>query len=181
MKNKSIRRISAHLILDGLGNCFAKGILTVDPDGTILDIEDTKGALTESAEVEFFSGMIVPGFVNAHCHLELSHMHNAFPEGAGFIPFLRQVVTSRTTGQIEAAAETADLLMQKSGIVAVGDISNGTTAFEVKKYSKIYYHTFVEVLGFSPDSAEKAFQWATNCLAQAEALGLKASIVAHAP
>lgn len=178
-----MRRISAHLILDGRGNCYSKGILTIGPDGTILDIEDTGGVLRESAEIEFFSGAIVPGFVNAHCHLELSHMQNSFQSGTGFVPFLKQVVTERTADPdiILQAAEKADILMYRNGIVAVGDIANGTSAFEVKQNSKIDYLTFVEALGFSPGRAGKAFEWVKNCLAIAEIMGLKASAVPHSP
>ena len=178
-----MRRISAHLILDGRGNCYSKGILTIGQDGTILSIEDTGGALRESAEVEFFSGAIVPGFVNAHCHLELSHMQNSFQSGTGFVPFLKQVVTERTADPdiILQAAEKADLLMYRNGIIAVGDIANGTSAFEVKQNSKIDYLTFIEALGFSPDRAGKAFEWVKNCLAIAGSMGLKASAVPHAP
>jgi len=182
-KNQRTRKISAHLILDGRGKCYSKGILTLDQDGTILEIEDTQGALHESAEVEFFSGVIVPGFINAHCHLELSHMQDSFQQGTGFVPFLKQVVTQRASepGIILSAAEKADILMYKNGIVAVGDIANGIIAFEVKKGSKIDYFTFIEALGFSPVRAEKAFEWVKNCLATAENMGLKASIVPHAP
>ena len=178
-----MRKISAHLILDGLGKCYSKGIVTLDSDGTILSIEDTGGVLRESAEVEFFSGMLVPGFVNAHCHLELSHMLNAFPEAAGFVPFLKTVVESRASDpeSIAEAAEKADILMTKNGIVAVGDIANGSTAFEAKKNSRIYYFTFLETLGFNPERSGKAFDWAANCLKQAESMGLKGSIVPHAP
>ncbi len=178
-----MRRISAHLILDGRGNCYPKGILTLDADGTILDIQDTKGNLQESAEVEFFSGVIVPGFVNTHCHLELSHMQNTFRKGEGFVPFLKNVIETRADSpeKVVKAVERADLLMYKNGIVAVGDIGNGTSAFEVKSRSKIDYFTFVETLGFDPGRAEKAFEWAKQCMQDAERLGLKASIVPHAP
>ena len=178
-----MRKISAHLICDGRGNCYSKGILTIDRDGTILDIQDTKGILRESAEVEFFSGIIVPGFVNAHCHLELSHLEHIFPEGSGFVHFLKKVVENRSIDpdQIVKAAEKADWQMYKNGIVAVGDIANGITAFEVKRDSKIDYFTFVELLGFASERAERAFDWAKSCATKAENLGLKASIVPHAP
>ncbi len=178
-----MRKISAHLILDGRGNCYPKGILTIDGDGTIVDIEDTKGVLKESPEVEFYSGMLVPGFVNAHCHLELSHLQHTFAERSGFVPFLKQVVENRAveSSVILKAAERADLLMHNGGIVAVGDIANGISTFEVKKDSKIYYYTFVEGLGFAPSRAVKAFEWAKYCVETAESLGLRAAIVPHAP
>jgi len=43
------------------------------------------------------------------------------------------------------------------------------------------YHTFIEALGFSPERAEKAFDWTRYCFDQAHSLGLRASIVPHAP
>ena len=178
-----MRKISAHFILDGLGRCYSKGILTIDAEGKILEIQDTGGNLDEAAGIEFYSGMIVPGFVNAHCHLELSHLQNIFKEGAGFMPFLSQVVKSSDNEpeRIVKAAEIADLLMYKNGIIAVGDISNGDSVFNVKKSSKIDYYTFIETLGISPSRAEKSFGWAKTCLNKAELLGLKAGISPHAP
>jgi cytosine/adenosine deaminase-related metal-dependent hydrolase len=178
-----MRRISAHLILDGLGNCYSKGILTLDTDGTIIDIQDTHGMLNESSEVEFYSGMIVPGFVNAHCHLELSHMQNFFAEGTGLVPFIKQVTDSRNfePDKIVSAAERADLLMYRDGIVAVGDIANGPSVFKVKSCSKISYFTFIEALGFDPQRGIPAFSRVKDCLEMAKDQGLMASIVPHAP
>ncbi len=178
-----MRKISAHLILDGRGNSFTKGILSIDATGTIIDIQETNGDFHESAEVEFYSGILVPGFVNSHCHLELSHLQDATTEGTGFVNFIRQVTRNRNSPSeiIELAAEKADVLMQKNGIVAVGDVANGTSAFETKKISKIDYHTFVEVLGFVPAGAAKAMEVARGCVREADRLGLRASIVPHAP
>ena len=60
-----MRKISAHLILDGRGNCFSKGILTIDSDGTILDIKDTCGNLQEEAGIELtIAEPIHPKFVS---------------------------------------------------------------------------------------------------------------------
>jgi cytosine/adenosine deaminase-related metal-dependent hydrolase len=178
-----MRKISAHFILDGRGKSYNKGILTVDENGTIVDIHDTHGILNESAGVEFFSGILVPGFVNAHCHLELSHMKSRFDEGEGFVAFIKQVTQSRNNdpAKILLAAQNADLQMYKNGIVAVGDISNESSVFEVKYSSKINYYTFIEALGVVPDRAEMAFDHAKSALKAAEQMGLKAGIVPHAP
>ncbi len=178
-----MRKLAAHYIISGTGQVLNKGIITVDRDGTILEVVDTNGELDESASVEFFSGVLVPGFVNAHCHLELSHLHGVFPEKAGLPEFLKNVVNHRgeSIATTTDAARKADLLMWKNGIVAVGDISNGPASFAIKKESKIFYHTFVEALGFSPQRAEKAFVWAESCLKEARTNGLSASIVPHSP
>jgi aminodeoxyfutalosine deaminase len=178
-----MRKLSAHFIFSGTGQVLEKGIVTVGNDGTILEITDTKGNLEEKANVEFFSGVLVPGFINAHCHLELSHLHGAFPEKAGLPEFLKNIVSQRSveSDTVVKAAHKADVLMWKNGIVAVGDISNGTDSFRIKADSKIFYHTFIEALGFSPTRAERAFDWAEFCLEEARLLGLSASIVPHSP
>jgi len=178
-----MRKISAHFILDGKGKCYSKGILTLDEKGTILDIEDTHGNLQESARTEFYNGLIVPGFVNAHCHLELSHMYHTFKEHTGLVPFLKSVVENREDepDKIIASAKKADLMMSENGIIAVGDIANGPVAFELKVNSGIFYLTFVEALGFSPSSAEKAFEWANSSADRGRELGISVSIVPHSP
>jgi cytosine/adenosine deaminase-related metal-dependent hydrolase len=78
-------------------------------------------------------------------------------------------------------ARKADSELWKNGVVAVGDISNTDTTFQLKSESKIAYHTFIETLGFSPQRAERAFGWAKHCFDEVQSLGLSASIVPHSP
>ena len=178
-----MRKISAHYIFTGTGVVLKRGIITLNDEGVVTDITDTKGQLEEQANVEFYSGVIVPGFVNAHCHLELSHLHTVFPEKTGLPGFLKNVVANRNHEEslVLEAASKADFELWHNGVVAVGDISNTHTTFELKSKSKLKYHTFIEVLGFSPQRAEKAFEWAEICLSEARTLGIPASIVPHAP
>ena len=178
-----MRKLSAHYIFTGTGTVLIKGIITLSDDGTVIDIIDTKGELDEMANVEFYSGVIIPGFVNAHCHLELSHLRNVFPEKTGLPGFLKNVVEHRHVedDKVIDEARKADFEMWKNGIVAVGDVSNTDTTFHLKSKSRIAYHTFIETLGFSPQRAEKAFGWAKHCFEEAQSLGLSASVVPHAP
>ena len=178
-----MRKLSAHYIFTGTGTVLIKGIITLSDDGTVIDIIDTKGELDEMANVEFYSGVIIPGFVNAHCHLELSHLRNVFPEKTGLPGFLKNVVEHRhlEDDKVIYEARKADFEMWKNGIVAVGDVSNTDTTFHLKSKSRIAYHTFIETLGFSPQRAEKAFGWAKHCFEEAQSLGLSASVVPHAP
>ena len=69
-----MRKLSAQYIFTNTGAPLKRGIITVDDDGFIIDVEDTNGFLTEKSSVEFYNGVITPGFVNCHCHLELSHL-----------------------------------------------------------------------------------------------------------
>jgi len=178
-----MRKLSAHYIITGNGAVLIKGIVILSDDGTIIDIIDTKGELDEMANVEFYSGVLIPGFVNAHCHLELSHLRNVFTEKTGLPGFLNNVLEHRNLeeARVIEAAQKADFEMFKNGVVAVGDISNNATTFQLKSKSRIAYHTFIEALGFSPLRAERAFAWTQNCFDEARLLGLSASVVPHAP
>ena len=178
-----MRKLSAHYIITGTGAVLVKGIINLSDDGTVIDVIDTQGELDEMANVEFYSGVLIPGFVNAHCHLELSHLRTIFPEKTGLPGFLKNVIDHRNHEEdsVIGEARKADFEMLKNGIVAVGDISNTCTTFKLKSESKIRYHTFIEALGFSPLRAEKAFAWAQYCFDEGKYLGLRVSVVPHAP
>ena len=51
-------------------------VLITDDTGKIVDTVNTEGA---GDEVKKFKGIISPGFINSHCHLELSHLKNVIP------------------------------------------------------------------------------------------------------
>lgn len=156
------------------------GIVTVDDFGKIISITDDKAAPSQTP-IETVSGIIVPGFINTHCHTELSHMKDQIAPGNGLISFIKDVLSSRTAEQSEilAAAQAADQEMYDNGIVAVGDISNNSITASIKEKSKLYYHTFVEILGFLPANAEDLFN---KALATAEEFKPQStSITAHAP
>ena len=69
-----MRRFAANYIFPIDKPPLKNGIVELDDDERIIRIIDTRGDLRESRNLEFYNGVIVPGFVNAHCHLELSHM-----------------------------------------------------------------------------------------------------------
>ena len=100
-----------------------------------------------------------PSFVNAHCHLELSHLKDLLPKKTGLPDFISKVPEKRNVemSDIKKAMKEADTLMQKNGIIAVGDISNTNHSFVIKEESEIAYHTFVEILSLDKDKAEVVF------------------------
>ncbi len=130
----------------------APTVLITDGSGVIIDLVNNEEA---GDGIEEFKGIISPGFVNAHCHLELSHLKGRIPENTGIVEFVQQVMNNRSKGneqQLEAM-EQADSKMYHSGIVAVGDICNSTDSIAVKKSSKILWHNFIEVSGFVGEAA----------------------------
>ncbi|TWR30501.1 amidohydrolase family protein [Mucilaginibacter pallidiroseus] len=158
------------------------GIVTVDDAGKILSVTDDKTTLPADTEIETLSGVITPGFINTHCHTELSHLEGQIAPGNSLIPFIQDILGFRGKFEdaiIKEAAERADKQMRDNGIVAVGDISNTSFTANLKAASNLYYHTFVEILGFVPSGAEAAFQGALATLEKFKPQS--ASITAHAP
>ncbi|VAW17211.1 amidohydrolase [hydrothermal vent metagenome] len=178
-----MRKIAASYIFPVHRPPIKNGIIVLDDDGTILDLVDTKGELAEQANLEYYNGILAPGFINAHCHLELSHLYKKIPEHLGLPGFigainkLRNTVSVNGSGAIRHAAQE----MYRQGIIAVGDVSNSFVSTTVKKNSNILYHTFVEAFGFSPERAEKAFLTAEGIYKQLKMNRLRASISPHSP
>lgn len=179
-----MRKISANYIFPGTSPPLKNGIIILDDLGEIVEVQDTGGELREVARLEFYNGIIVPGFVNAHCHLELSHLKNHIPKHTGLADFIWRVRKHRddSAQNILIAMKQGEEEMMQNGIVAVGDISNTTDSFSVKSARNIYYHTFIEVFGLEPGNAGEIITKAKNLAGalQKEVL-FSFSIVPHAP
>ena len=176
-------KYAAHLVCPVSSPPIPYGIVETDPQGTILRVRETGGKPVEEAGLEFYPGLLVPGFVNAHCHLELSHLQGYIPPGGGLAGFLTSISTGRFSPEetILAAASQADRIMHFAGISAVGDISNTSITLEIKKKSPILYHTFAEVMGLSPDVATARFEVGREVVRLFREAGLRATMTPHAP
>ena len=160
---------------------LAKGkILITDETGKFQDIVDEKNV---SEDIEVFKGIICPGFINAHCHLELSHLKDIIPEKTGLIDFVFEVVSKRyfEDNQILHAIAVAEKEMIRNGIVAVGDICNYSNTLSQKIKLNLRYYNFIEISGWLPEIAEARFEKRMLSLKQFEMNNLSASIVPHAP
>ncbi len=177
-----MRKISADYLFPVTSKPIKNGVLTIDDDGKIISI-DTREHHKKS-DLEIHKGVIVPGFVNTHCHLELSHMKGVAPTGTGLLPFLKTVVSFRDVEEsdIMKAIEKADREMYDNGIVAVGDISNKLDTKATKEKSPIRYYTFVEMFDFMQDEADFFYQQYKEVYnGQSDKSGNKKSAVPHAP
>jgi len=139
-------------------------VLITDQEGKIEAIVPAPDA---GDDVQNFTGILSPGFINCHCHLELSHLKNVIPPGTGLIEFLCSVVTKRNfdPGVIQHEIVKAEREMYDNGIVAVGDIGNTADTAEVKSKSKIYWQNFVEVVSFTDEKAEENVHYYKSVLA----------------
>jgi cytosine/adenosine deaminase-related metal-dependent hydrolase len=157
------------------------GVLSLDQNGIITGVFSAAEAKDLQHRVQKYEGILVPGFINTHCHLELSHLKGKIAEHTGLPGFVQQVISQRAASEEEicGAMLEADAEMYQNGIVAVGDISNQLISKDIKLNSKIYYHTFVEAMGFNPLRAQEII---VNAQKVRDAFSpLKASIVPHAP
>ena len=177
-----VRKIAATYIFPGNRPPIKNGILICKTDGTIVDIIDNHGELTEESGMEFYSGILTPGFVNAHCHLEFSYLQGKIAEHGGLGDFIGQInrLRNEEKEQVEKSIQVNDRKMWAAGIAAVGDVSNSTLTLETKQKSRIFYHTFVESFGFHPSRANKSFQTAQAVFTAFTEKKLSASIVPHA-
>ncbi|HRI00859.1 MAG TPA: amidohydrolase family protein [Saprospiraceae bacterium] len=145
-----MRKLTADVLFHN--GCFRRNLgLVIDRESKILEVNEVNDA--NRWEYEFFPGILSPGFVNCHCHLELSHLRSKFDTGTGLIHFLHSVVSQREIEQevIDAAILEADRQMWSSGIQAVGDICNKLDTLSVKLKSKISYYSFIESFDFLQD------------------------------
>jgi len=177
-----MEKICPEYLFDGAGDLQVDKVL-IHERGKILSIEDR--ANFEDSEVHFFKGIVCPGFVNTHCHLELSHMKGKANSGTGLLPFLNTVVGFRDIeySEIISAIQKADEEMYKNGIVAVGDISNKLDTAEIKEKSQIAYHTFVEMFDFMNKGMTQSTinQYTEVFQGQARTFPNKISYAPHAP
>jgi len=178
-----VRKIAATYIFPGNHPPIKNGILTCSPDGTIVEISGSNEKITEQSGLEFYSGILAPGFVNTHCHLELSHLKGKIEEKTGIGGFIGKInqLRNQETENTEKAIQVADRKMWAAGTAAVGDISNSNLSIDTKKSSKIFYHTFIESFGFLPSRAERAFDYARFIQFQFKERNLANSIVPHSP
>lgn len=147
-----------------------------ETDGTIISV----GSCAEGETVE--PGALVPGFVNAHCHVELSHLHKKFRKGTGMAGFIDQINELRDWAGREAKAQLVQEWMDKmwaDGVSAMADISNDDSSFDVKGSHKMYTRTFLEVFGSEPHMCEGVMAEVTELGRVADKAGIDAAPTPH--
>jgi aminodeoxyfutalosine deaminase len=150
------RKFKADKLFDG-HQFHDNKVLITDEEGVIKDMVTENEA---GDNVEVFTGLILPGLINCHCHLELSHLKNVIPPHTGLIEFLCSVVTKRGFSPeiIQQEIIRGEKEMYDNGIVAVGDIGNTADTAAVKSKSRICWQNFVEVLSFTDEKADENFR-----------------------
>lgn len=176
-----MNRIAAEYVftLDGTGP-VRNGYVEYDDNGTVTAV----GASPDpDAEKSFVKGAIVPGFVNTHCHLELSYLWKSFRKGTGMAGFIDQINEMRDNKSMDEKLRDISHwmnLMWDRGVSAMADISNCADTFAIKKASPMYTRTFLEVFGTEPKDCASVMENILKLKTVADSFGLDAAPTPHA-
>ncbi|PRD51367.1 amidohydrolase family protein [Sphingobacterium gobiense] len=176
-----MRYISASIVIPVKGDFMRKGVVAIDKTGVIKGVYKETDPAVSNVKKEFYDGVLIPGFINAHCHIELSHMLGKTKKGTGLPRFLADVMKQRSAKEkdILAQIEAADKTMYDNGIQAVGDHVNTALSAKTKTNSSIKYHTFVEVMAMTKEDVQVRVDKARDIEFYFDAN--HASITPHAP
>jgi cytosine/adenosine deaminase-related metal-dependent hydrolase len=158
------RKFSATQLFNGY-QLLQDQVLITTETGTVQDVAPLSAA---GSDITFFDGILSPGLINCHCHVELSHLKNVIPPHTGLIEFLCSVVTKRDFPPelIQQEIAKAEQEMYNNGIMAVGDICNTADAIYTKSRSSMRWQSFIEVLSFTDTKANENVAHYKNVLQQ---------------
>lgn len=155
------------------------GFVEYSDDGEILS---TGISPDPEKEDVYLDGIIVPGFVNAHCHIELSHLQGKFAKKTGMAGFIDQINALRDSSdrdsRMACVRKWMDILW-KQGVSAMCDISNGDESFAAKSASPLYTRTFLEVFGSEPQDCGSVMASVRGLQKEAGKYGLDAAPTPH--
>jgi cytosine/adenosine deaminase-related metal-dependent hydrolase len=176
-----MKKFSAQYILTNTGPPLKRAVITTENDGTIKNVKDTDGNMEERHSIKFYNGIIIPGFVNCHCHLELSHMKGTVQKGGGLGGFIEKIRDTRdiNSKNITTSALAADFDMCSQGVVLCADICNTSATFGIKNKSRIRYINLLEVFGIDPDKATRRMDEISKVAVIAEGKNLNFCLVPH--
>jgi cytosine/adenosine deaminase-related metal-dependent hydrolase len=113
---------------------------------------------------------ILPGFANAHTHLDLSGLRGRCPPSSDFTGWLRQVIAHRrstTPEQIEADIRAGLAESLRHGTTLLGDISAGGMSWPILANAPLRSVVFYELLGLTKERAEQSLEaaraWLESC------------------
>ncbi|MDB5190758.1 MAG: amidohydrolase family protein [Segetibacter sp.] len=175
----SFRKFQADKIFTGTDLLEGDNVLITDERGIVQEIVSAHEA---GDDIQNEKGWLSPGFINCHCHLELSRMRGLIPEKTGLVDFVFSVVTQRhfPDEEILEAIANAEAEMILNGTVAVGDICNNLLTLPQKQKGNLPYYNFIEVSGWLPGIAEQRFE-RSKAFYETFIKTFPSSLVPHAP
>jgi cytosine/adenosine deaminase-related metal-dependent hydrolase len=136
----------------GDGGSLVDAAVAVSPTGEVLDVGAARDVLPRyhGADVVRVHGVVFPGLVNAHTHVELSALRGRVAGGDGFVGWVDRFVGARlsvTEEEEREGVERAVRELDDYATAAVGDVSNRLTAVRSLARAGIGGAVFHEVFG----------------------------------
>lgn len=175
-----MRKLTADYLFTLDTDPIKEGVVVIDDRGKVLEVLNSR---TNIDNPEVFEGILCPGLINAHGHLELSHLKGKVDRHTGLVNFILGVQKFRNAdqGEVQQAIVKAEASLYEQGVVGMGDISNSEDTFEIKALKHIRYHTFLECFGFNPANAGLVLEKAVLLKSKLSTTGLEGSLNPHAP
>jgi cytosine/adenosine deaminase-related metal-dependent hydrolase len=152
--------LSADWVLPIDGPALENGAVAIE-DGRISAV----GPVEELGEGERFEeAVIVPGFVNAHSHLEYA-VYAGFGDGLAFAPWIARHIERKARiglADMEAVARLGAAQCLASGITTVGDASFSGAAVTACAELGLRAVVYLEVFGLGTDQISERFEVHSN-------------------
>ncbi len=171
-----IKRFTADYIYLIDEHPLKNGVVSIDANGRIIDIS-TRLQGNET----YVDGIICPGFINVHCHTELSFAKDKIEPNLGIDSFIYQLEVLKKKISLDAKNQAVIKALEEmlnNGIVAVGDIMNTDLSINAKRESNLLFYNFIEVFGSQYKDAENIWYSALSLFDKADK---PKNIVPHAP
>jgi cytosine/adenosine deaminase-related metal-dependent hydrolase len=152
--------VHADGLVTGDGAAIADGAVAVSADGEVLDVGRASDLLPRHAglKIERVHGVVFPGLVNAHAHVELSVLLGRVPGGEGFVRWVDRFVATRTEVMEDEEAEAITRAvsdLDAFATTAVGDVTNRLTAVHALARRGIGGVVLHEVFGMQIEPLQK--------------------------
>jgi len=174
-----VRTLSADWVVPVEGPPIEDGAVAIADDGTIAAV----GAARDLGPCERHQGcVIVPGFVNAHSHLEYA-VYAGFGDGLPFVPWIGLHVRRKAAldlDEMRAIATVGAFECLRSGITTVGDCSFSGVSAEAAAAAGLRAIVFVEVFGSDATALER-FHETEARIAPALSHRVRIGVSPHAP
>ena len=175
-----MRTLSADWVVPVEGAPIADGAVAIGDDGLIATI-GSRAKL--GSDVHYPESVILPGFVNAHTHLEYA-VYVGFGDGLGFADWIGLHVQRKQRidlEDMEAIARLGALNCLRSGITTVGDCSFSGAAATACAELGLRGTVYLEVFGETDEPIRERFEPMRERIADALSDDVRLGISPHAP
>lgn len=164
----NVRVLRAPFVLTG-EEVLRDGALALEGD-ELLAVGSAGEVERAFGEAESLDAILLPAFVNAHLHLELSYLAGRVGGGEGLPSWIQLFLDVRATAsqeQLSSAMTMAAEDLVAAGVAAVGDVTNTLVSLAPLAQEGLLGSVYLEVLGLTADRYRRTLTQAKEALAGA--------------